>query len=172
MQLQEGGDGFRFATRTQAVRDRPWKDWGGIAFSQARAGPSCCLLCARCCRAAGSAGPPCCWYGSWVRTQQPRERPPCPLPAWLRLQGDRYSLRQFQERACENAAKRFGGLHGCLPARTIEVGGGPCQEGLMREGEGRSLRLALCPLFDKAKSCSAPPHTLPACLPPAHPSPL
>lgn len=44
--------------------------------------------------------------------------PPPPSP----LQGKRYSLREFQDAACAAAAKRFGGLHGCLPARLIEVG--------------------------------------------------
>lgn len=34
--------------------------------------------------------------------------------------GKRYSLREFQDAACAAAAKRFGGLHGCLPARLIE----------------------------------------------------
>ena len=40
----------------------------------------------------------------------------CPLK-----QGKRYSLKEFQDAACAAAAKRFGGLHGCLPARTLEV---------------------------------------------------
>ncbi|KAI3430679.1 hypothetical protein D9Q98_005268 [Chlorella vulgaris] len=34
--------------------------------------------------------------------------------------GKRYGLKDFQDVACANAAKRFGGLHGCLPARYIE----------------------------------------------------
>ena len=41
---------------------------------------------------------------------------PLPLP-----QGKRYSLREFQDAACGAAAKRFGGLHGSLPPRTLEV---------------------------------------------------
>ena len=36
-------------------------------------------------------------------------------------QGKRYSLKEFQEAACAAAAKRFGGLHGSLPARLVEV---------------------------------------------------
>lgn len=49
------------------------------------------------------------------------DAPPACLPACQ--QGKRYSLREFQDAACANAAKRFGGLHGSLPARCIEVRG-------------------------------------------------
>jgi len=39
------------------------------------------------------------------------------------MQGKRYTLREYQDVACAAAAKRFGGLHGSLPARLVEVRG-------------------------------------------------
>lgn len=39
--LQLSDPGFKFGTRQQALRDRPWKDWQGVTFLPVRRSWSC-----------------------------------------------------------------------------------------------------------------------------------
>jgi hypothetical protein len=70
----------------------------------------------------------------------------------LHPQGKRYGLKDFQDVACANAAKRFGGLHGCLPARYIEVGCGTHRAGTRYT----TVWGAVHPEGGGAPSCSSP----------------
>ena len=74
-----------------------------------------------------------------TRQQVVRDAPPC--ADWhgpVFQQGPRrHSLREFQDAAVVAAARRFGGLHGCLPARTVEVRacvGGVCGRRSCKQG--------------------------------------
>lgn len=87
------------------------------------------------------------------------------------MQGKRYSLKEFQDAACAAAAKRFGGLHGCLPVRTLEVRPAACLVSpCMRLECWRcrpSCSLAACwAAWNRTPPPAAPPLLPP---PPSHP---
>lgn len=120
--LQLSDPGFKFGTRQQALRDRPWKDWQGVTFLPVSPGaaslgtypshvrPPCRRRLGQVAVAAG-----------YVQLSMGGCMPTDNSDHARLLQGKRYSVKEFQDVACATAAKRFGGLHGCLPTRTIEV---------------------------------------------------
>lgn len=91
----------------------------------------------------------------WQRLATATQSHDAQHPPPLLLQGKRYTLREFQEAAAVAAAKRLGGLVGCLPARTIEVRAARGMGTAGRGGECRQGALVCARLLDPP-----PTHTI------------